>query len=108
MDYVILFTQPVVDAFDPRLLVAPPMFHLIDFMKIKVRVYLLEKILCFLLAIIISFCLKNNPYIWNSSVSSRIFSEDNSICMIFCLSQTMLFEVPYVFCIPMKECFGSI
>ncbi|KAB1213993.1 putative histone-arginine methyltransferase 1.3 [Morella rubra] len=29
------FSQPVVDAFDPRLLVAPPMFHLIDFMKIK-------------------------------------------------------------------------
>ncbi|KAF5465482.1 hypothetical protein F2P56_015489, partial [Juglans regia] len=29
------FSQPVVDAFDPRLLVAPPIFHGIDFMKIK-------------------------------------------------------------------------
>nr|AFK39038.1 unknown [Lotus japonicus] len=29
------FSQPVVDAFDPRLLVAPPMFHVIDFTKIK-------------------------------------------------------------------------
>ncbi|OIW19598.1 hypothetical protein TanjilG_18408 [Lupinus angustifolius] len=29
------FSQPVVDAFDPRLLVAPPTFHVIDFTKIK-------------------------------------------------------------------------
>ncbi|KAE9602159.1 hypothetical protein Lal_00049908 [Lupinus albus] len=29
------FSQPVVDAFDPRLLVAPPMFHVIDFTKIQ-------------------------------------------------------------------------
>ncbi|XP_059456019.1 probable histone-arginine methyltransferase 1.4 isoform X1 [Corylus avellana] len=29
------FSQPVVDAFDPRLLVAPPIFHVIDFMKSK-------------------------------------------------------------------------
>ncbi|XP_010524707.1 PREDICTED: probable histone-arginine methyltransferase 1.3 [Tarenaya hassleriana] len=29
------FSQPVVDAFDPRLLVAPPMFHVIDFTQIK-------------------------------------------------------------------------
>ncbi|XP_021904939.1 probable histone-arginine methyltransferase 1.3 isoform X1 [Carica papaya] len=29
------FSQPVVDAFDPRLLVAPAMFHLIDFTQIK-------------------------------------------------------------------------
>ncbi|XP_020976574.1 probable histone-arginine methyltransferase 1.4 isoform X1 [Arachis ipaensis] len=29
------FSQPVVDAFDPRLLVAPPSFHVIDFNKIK-------------------------------------------------------------------------
>ncbi|KAK7292272.1 hypothetical protein RIF29_08050 [Crotalaria pallida] len=29
------FSQPVVDAFDPRLLIAPPMFHVIDFTKIK-------------------------------------------------------------------------
>ncbi|KAF7834500.1 putative histone-arginine methyltransferase 1.4 isoform X1 [Senna tora] len=29
------FSQPVVDAFDPRLLIAPPMFHEIDFTKIK-------------------------------------------------------------------------
>ncbi|KAG2721470.1 hypothetical protein I3760_02G083500 [Carya illinoinensis] len=29
------FSQPVVDAFDPRLLVAPPIFHVIDFLKIK-------------------------------------------------------------------------
>ncbi|KAF5452343.1 hypothetical protein F2P56_027350 [Juglans regia] len=29
------FSQPVVDAFDPRLLVAPPIFHVIDFMKVK-------------------------------------------------------------------------
>jgi hypothetical protein len=36
MDSVLLFTQPVVDAFDPRLLVAAPIFHVIDFMKSKV------------------------------------------------------------------------
>lgn len=36
MASVLLFTQPVVDAFDPRLLVAPPIFHVIDFMKSKV------------------------------------------------------------------------
>lgn len=29
------FSQPVVDAFDPRLLVAPAMFHVLDFTKIK-------------------------------------------------------------------------
>ncbi|KAF2313882.1 hypothetical protein GH714_018574 [Hevea brasiliensis] len=29
------FSQPVVDAFDPRLLVAPAMFHVIDFTEIK-------------------------------------------------------------------------
>ncbi|XP_027902937.1 probable histone-arginine methyltransferase 1.4 isoform X2 [Vigna unguiculata] len=29
------FSQPVVDAFDPRLLIAAPMFHVIDFTKIK-------------------------------------------------------------------------
>ncbi|CAA7017116.1 unnamed protein product [Microthlaspi erraticum] len=29
------FSQPVVDAFDPRLLVAPPMFHTIDFTQMK-------------------------------------------------------------------------
>ncbi|KAF2534267.1 hypothetical protein F2Q70_00032129 [Brassica cretica] len=29
------FSQPVVDAFDPRLLVAPSMFHVIDFTKMK-------------------------------------------------------------------------
>lgn len=28
--------QPVVDAFDPRLLVAPSIFHVIDFTKAKV------------------------------------------------------------------------
>jgi hypothetical protein len=33
MGSVLLFTQPVVDAFDPRLLVAPPMDHVIDFTK---------------------------------------------------------------------------
>jgi len=31
--------QPVVDAFDPRLLIAAPMFHVIDFTKIKVRTF---------------------------------------------------------------------
>lgn len=30
------FVQPVVDAFDPRLLVAPATFHMMDFTKIKV------------------------------------------------------------------------
>ncbi|KAL9325530.1 hypothetical protein ACSQ67_006175 [Phaseolus vulgaris] len=29
------FSQPVVDAFDPRLLIAPSIFHVIDFSKIK-------------------------------------------------------------------------
>ncbi|KAI9123120.1 hypothetical protein K1719_006009 [Acacia pycnantha] len=29
------FSQPVVDAFDPRLLIAPPIFHVIDFTKVK-------------------------------------------------------------------------
>ncbi|XP_058758268.1 probable histone-arginine methyltransferase 1.3 isoform X2 [Vicia villosa] len=29
------FSQPVVDAFDPRLLIAPPMFHVLDFTKMK-------------------------------------------------------------------------
>ncbi|KAK4745602.1 hypothetical protein SAY87_011914 [Trapa incisa] len=29
------YSQPVVDAFDPRLLVASPMFHVIDFTKVK-------------------------------------------------------------------------
>ncbi|KEH32288.1 probable histone-arginine methyltransferase 1.3 isoform X2 [Medicago truncatula] len=29
------FSQPVVDAFDPRLLIAPPMFHVLDFGKMK-------------------------------------------------------------------------
>ncbi|KAI4317591.1 hypothetical protein L6164_025452 [Bauhinia variegata] len=29
------FSQPVVDAFDPRLLIAPPAFHVIDFSKVK-------------------------------------------------------------------------
>ncbi|KAI4311153.1 hypothetical protein MLD38_036071 [Melastoma candidum] len=29
------FSQPVVDAFDPRLLVAPPVFHIIDFTKVQ-------------------------------------------------------------------------
>ncbi|KAG4990508.1 hypothetical protein JHK87_023965 [Glycine soja] len=29
------FSQPVVDAFDPRLLIAAPMFHVLDFTKIK-------------------------------------------------------------------------
>lgn len=29
------FSQPVVDAFDPRLLVAPSLFHVLDFTKIK-------------------------------------------------------------------------
>ncbi|KAI4364438.1 hypothetical protein MLD38_020531 [Melastoma candidum] len=29
------FSQPVVDAFDPRLLVAAPLFHIIDFTKVK-------------------------------------------------------------------------
>ncbi|PKI65102.1 hypothetical protein CRG98_014571 [Punica granatum] len=29
------FSQPVVDAFDPRLLVASPVFHVIDFTKVK-------------------------------------------------------------------------
>ncbi|KAL9314838.1 hypothetical protein ACSQ67_020290 [Phaseolus vulgaris] len=29
------FSQPVVDAFDPRLLIAAPIFHVIDFTKIK-------------------------------------------------------------------------
>ncbi|KAK7412937.1 hypothetical protein VNO78_04716 [Psophocarpus tetragonolobus] len=29
------FSQPVVDAFDPRLLIAAPMFHVIEFTKIK-------------------------------------------------------------------------
>ncbi|XP_042517270.1 probable histone-arginine methyltransferase CARM1 [Macadamia integrifolia] len=29
------FSQPVVDAFDPRLLVAPPIFHTIDFTSVK-------------------------------------------------------------------------
>jgi len=31
--------QPVVDAFDPRLLIAAPIFHVIDFTKIKVSTY---------------------------------------------------------------------
>ncbi|KAJ8636443.1 hypothetical protein MRB53_010710 [Persea americana] len=29
------FSQPVVDAFDPRLLVSPPIFHTLDFTRIK-------------------------------------------------------------------------
>ncbi|XP_022760565.1 probable histone-arginine methyltransferase 1.3 [Durio zibethinus] len=29
------FSQPVVDAFDPRLLVSPPIFHVLDFSEIK-------------------------------------------------------------------------
>jgi hypothetical protein len=28
--------QPVVDAFDPRLLVSPPIFHTLDFTRMKV------------------------------------------------------------------------
>ncbi|KAJ1395351.1 S-adenosyl-L-methionine-dependent methyltransferase [Sesbania bispinosa] len=32
---IYLLSVPVVDAFDPRLLIAPPMFHVIDFTKIK-------------------------------------------------------------------------
>lgn len=32
------FIQPVVDAFDPRLLVSPPLCHVIDFNEIKVPV----------------------------------------------------------------------
>ena len=32
----LLMLQPVVDAFDPRLLVAPSISHTIDFTKIKV------------------------------------------------------------------------
>jgi len=35
--FVFLFSmQPVVDAFDPRLLISPPMCHPMDFTKIKV------------------------------------------------------------------------
>ena len=36
--------QPVVDAFDPRLLVAPSISHTIDFTKIKVLDYSGNKI----------------------------------------------------------------
>lgn len=36
MGPVLLFTQPVVDAFDPRLLVASPTYHVLDFTKSKV------------------------------------------------------------------------
>lgn len=28
--------QPVVDAFDPRLLISPPIFHTLDFTRMKV------------------------------------------------------------------------
>lgn len=38
--------QPVVDAFDPRLLVAPPMFHTIDFTQMKVIIMLLSTVPC--------------------------------------------------------------
>ena len=31
-----MFVQPVVDAFDPRLLVAQPIIHVIDFLTAKV------------------------------------------------------------------------
>jgi hypothetical protein len=34
----LLSMQPVVDAFDPRLLISPPMFHAMDFTKIKVGI----------------------------------------------------------------------
>ncbi|XP_054811212.1 probable histone-arginine methyltransferase CARM1 [Prosopis cineraria] len=37
-------TQPVVDAFDPRLLIAPPMFHVTDFTKIKIIAPLQEEL----------------------------------------------------------------
>ena len=33
---IVAFTQPVVDAFDPRLLVAPAICHVLDFNTIKV------------------------------------------------------------------------
>lgn len=36
---VTIFLQPVVDAFDPRLLVSPSISHVIDFTKIKVLLY---------------------------------------------------------------------
>lgn len=35
-------TQPVVDAFDPRLLVSPPSFHTLDFISIKVTARLIN------------------------------------------------------------------
>lgn len=38
----LLFIQPVVDAFDPRLLVAPAIFHTLDFSCIKVCINYLE------------------------------------------------------------------
>lgn len=44
--FVFLFSlQPVVDAFDPRLLISPPMCHPMDFTKIKVGINYLFDIL---------------------------------------------------------------
>lgn len=37
LHFFLLSMQPVVDAFDPRLLIAAPMFHVLDFTKIKVK-----------------------------------------------------------------------
>lgn len=36
-DGIFSYIKPVVDAFDPRLLIAPSISHVIDFTKIKVR-----------------------------------------------------------------------
>jgi hypothetical protein len=39
--YFILIMQPVVDAFDPRLLISPPTYHTLDFTSMKVKKVLL-------------------------------------------------------------------
>lgn len=52
--------QPVVDAFDPRLLVSPPTFHNLDFTRMKVIFYsnynLLRCVLQFLFNALFGFC----------------------------------------------------
>lgn len=39
-----VFVQPVVDAFDPRLLVAQPIIHVIDFLTAKVFLVLFPQV----------------------------------------------------------------
>lgn len=75
MASVLHFTQPVVDAFDPRLLVAPPIFHGIDFMKIKVRITCWRSFLL-LVAIYVSHLACGNPF--GPSLSS-IFQRKNAL-----------------------------